>query len=229
MDPVDPNEPKWYAVVRVVGHLDGDGLAQVVSTHPTWLDAAQAAAKRGMEFQPFPESFAKEPPSGFDVRFRLGQYPALDGFVNEIKWQEENAKPVLVCRWDGRYGPPEPNLRVALTGDRDYRGATGEFVAQPFGPRERPCEEPWFVVVERAENNRRTGWLIGMGTQEEATKLAVERIAFLQQLGAALRPDALSHVSVGEQARRIAQEFKRQVEVAEQPAQTQEHKPTHSL
>ena len=197
----------WYATVQVMGYDEGRnrGVTVVESLHKTWLDAAQQAERLGYGHEPFPFSLTGPYPPviGEKLTFPFGEFPALDKHVHELRWQDEAIQPILVCRWDGRNGPPRPGLNVEYSSGRDYLGrAEEERRAFTHSRHDRTCTDTWYVVVEKHEGMQRAGRVISMhGAKEDAIRHSQERIAVLQDRERLLRPDALHHEAFNPQHR----------------------------
>ena len=104
-----------------------------------------------------------------------GRSEGIDKIAKTMDRGKEVTEDLVVCRWDGRNGPPIIGSYASFDAGREANAKARERMAKPIGRTGESIETEMYVMIRKGEGIEREGEIIQISDREETLDAWIEQ------------------------------------------------------
>ncbi len=167
------NNLNW-TVVEVQGTRSGKVFGNYVGNFNSRQEALEASESKWNTVA-VPWSYGERQQVGSEFQIVTGRSQEIDKIAKTMDRGKEVTENLVVCRWDGRNGPPIIGSYASFDSGREANANARERLAKPIGRTGESIETEMFVMIRKGEGIEREGEIIQISDREETLDAWIEQ------------------------------------------------------
>ena len=189
----DKNNDLNWTVVRVDGTRNGMVYGEYIGNFDERQDAL-AFADGTHNWVAVPWGYGEKQEIGSEFEFVMGRSGEIDKIAKTMDRGKEVTEDLVVCKWDGRNGPPIIGNLASFDAGREWNGDARDRVASSIGVSGETVENEMYVMIRKGDGIERKGEIVQISDREETLTAWVEQCREAEDF---TKSDVLEQTSFG--------------------------------